>query len=246
MTRRQAIAAALLLLAACSRRPDVPILSYHSVSDAPDAFTVSESGFTSHLDALQRAGFHTVPMHQWLAHEDRGTPLPARPIVLTFDDGFEDAYSTVLPALRARGMRGAFFVVTSLVGADAAHRVVREEDGLVRRYLVWPEVRALAAAGLEIGSLGVRHLRLPERDRAEVVRELTRSKQELDAALGTPVDLLAYPYNSVRRWIVPLAREAGYRAGVAGMAHGNADRFTLYRIGVYRGMTADEVLTQLR
>ena len=58
--------------------------------------------------------------------------------------------------------------------------------------------------------------------------------------------MLAYPYNSVRRWIVPLARESGYRAAVAGRAHGNGDRFTLYRTGVYRGMTADQVLAELR
>jgi peptidoglycan/xylan/chitin deacetylase (PgdA/CDA1 family) len=245
VTRRHLIAA-LLLLGACSRRPDVAILAYHSISDAPDGFTLRESEFTAHLDALQRAGFHTVTFHEWLAHEDHGTPLPARPIILTFDDGFEDAWSTVLPALSARGMRGTFFVVTSLIGADASQRVVREEDGLRRRYLVWPEVRALAAAGMEIGSHGDRHLRLSDLDRAQVVGELTRSKQALDGALGRPVEVLAYPYNSVRRWIVPLARQSGYRAAVAGMAHGNADRFTLYRVGVHRGATADQVLARVR
>ena len=246
MTRRPLIAAALLLSTACSRRPDVPILAYHSVSDAPDGFTVGEPDFTSHLDALRRGGFETITFHQWLAHEERGTPLPAKAIVLTFDDGFEDAYTTVLPALRARGMRGTFFVVTSLLGADASQRVVREEPGRRLRYLVWPEVRALAAAGMEIGSHGDRHMRLADLDRAQVLGELTRSNQALDGALQSPVEILAYPYNSVRRWIVPLVRESGYRAAVAGMAHGNGDRFTLYRIGVYRGTTADQVMAQLR
>jgi peptidoglycan/xylan/chitin deacetylase (PgdA/CDA1 family) len=246
VTRRGLIAAALLLFAACSRRPDVPILTYHSISEAADAFSLRESEFISHLDALRRAGFHTVTFHEWLAHEDRGTALPAKPIVLTFDDGFEDAYSTVLPALRVRGMRGTFFLVTSLVGADASHRIVRGEDGRERRYLVWPEVRALAAAGMEIGSHGERHVRLADLDRAQALAELTRSKQTLDGALESPVEVLAYPYNSVRRWIVPLARESGYRAAVAGTAHGNADRFTLYRIGVYRDTTVDQVLAEVR
>ena len=142
-------------------------------------------------------------------------------------------------------MRGTFFVVTSLVARDPAHRVARGEDGAQRRYLVWPEVRALAAAGMEIGSHGEHHLRMADLDRAQVLGELTRSKQTLDGVLGISTEVLAYPYNSVRRWIVPLARESGYRAAVAGMAHGNADRFTLYRMGVYRGTTADQVLAQL-
>src|SRR5207244_9083047 len=77
VTRRGLIAAALLLFAACSRRPDVPILSYHSISNAADAFSLRESEFISHLDALRRAGFHTVTFHEWLAHEDHGPPLPA-------------------------------------------------------------------------------------------------------------------------------------------------------------------------
>ena len=246
MRRLALIFAAALLVAGCSRRPDVPILTYHSVSDAQDGFSVPADAFVTQLDALQRAGFHTVTFREWLAHEDRRVPLPDKPIILTFDDGYEDAWSVVLPALRARGMRGVFFVVSSLVGPDAAHRVVSGDSSDRRRFLVWPEVRALAAAGMEIGSHGVRHLRLPDLDRAQVLDELKRSKESLDAALGSPVEVLAYPYNSVRRWILPLAREAGYRAAVAGGAHGNADRFMLYRTGVYRGTSAEELVAQLR
>lgn len=246
MRRLAVILAAAAILAGCSRRPDVPIVTWHSVSAAQDGFTVSQDAFAAQLDALQRAGFHTVTFREWLAHEDKGAALPQKPIILTFDDGYEDAYSVVLPALRARRMRAVFFVVTSLVGADAAHRVIRDEGGTARRYLIWPEVRALAAAGMEIGSHGMHHLRLAELDRAQVLDELKESKQALDRRLGSPVEVLAYPYNSVRRWMVPLAREAGYRAAVAGVAHGNADRFRLYRTGVYRGTTPEQLSAQLR
>ena len=129
-------------------------------------------------------------------------------------------------------MRATFFVITGFIGRPGS--------------LSWPQLRELVGQGMEIGSHGERHLRLADLDRAQVLGELTRSKQALDGALGSPIEVLAYPYNSVRRWIVPLARESGYRAAVAGMAHGNADRFTLYRMGVYRGTTADQVLAQLR
>lgn len=245
MTAARAFATALLLAAACSRRPDVPILTYHSVSAAADSFTVSEASFTAQLDAVRGAGFHTVSFHQWLAGADRGISPPRDAIVLTFDDGYEDAHSTVLPALRARGMRATFFLVTSLVGPDAAHRIVRDEAGVRRAYLVWPEVRDLAAAGMEIGSHGVTHRRFADLDREEVRDELVRSKQQLEAMLSTPVEIFAYPYNSVRRWMAPLVREAGYRAAVAGSAHGSADRFALYRIGVYAGTTTEGLLKEL-
>ena len=245
MTTARQLAAVLLLAAACSRRPDVPIVTYHSVSAATDGFTVGEDAFTGALDALRSQRFHAVTFHEWLAHLEQGAPLPPNPIVLTFDDGYEDAYRTVLPALRARGMRAVFFVVTSFVGADESHRIVRDEDGIRRRYLIWPEVRALAAAGMEIGSHGVSHRRLADLTSNEARDELARSKQQLEAGLGKPVEIFAYPYNSVRRWLEPLVRDAGYRAAAAGSVHGSADRFALYRIGVYRGTTTEALLAQL-
>ena len=245
MTTARAAATALLLAAACSRRPDVPILTYHSISGATDGFSVSEPAFDAQLDALRRAGFHTVTFHEWLSGADRGVTPPRDAIVLTFDDGYQDAYSAVLPALRARRMRATFFLVTSLIGPDAAHRVVRDEGGVRRAYLVWPEVRALAAAGMEIGSHGVTHRRFADLTREEVRDELVHSKQQLEAMLGRPVEIFAYPYNSVRRWMPPLVLETGYRAAVAGSAHGSADRFALYRIGVYAGTASEALLAQL-
>jgi peptidoglycan/xylan/chitin deacetylase (PgdA/CDA1 family) len=240
-------AVVIALAAACSRgRPPVPILTYHSVSEAPDGFTVGPQAFARQLDALAASGFHTVTFREWLAHQDTGAPLPSSPILLTFDDGYEDAYSTVLPALRARGMRACFFITTSVVAPDAVHREVRAEDGATRRYLVWPEVRALADAGMEIGSHGSSHDRLADLDRPRVVEELRKSKEQLERDLGARVEVFAYPYNSVRRWIEPLVREQGYRAAVAGAVHGSADRFALYRIGVYRDTTAEALLAEVR
>jgi len=235
----------LMVAAACSRRPDVPILTYHSISSAADAFTIGEQSFTDELDALRSRGFQTVTFHDWLAHLDQKAPLPSAPIILTFDDGYEDAYTTVLPALRSRGMRATFFIVASFVGADESHRLVRDEDGFRRRYLIWPEVRALSAAGMEIGSHSVSHRRLADLAGDEARDELSRSKREIEAALGRPVEIFSYPYNSVRRRLEPLVRDAGYRAAVAGSVHGSADRFALYRIGVYRSTATEALLAQL-
>jgi peptidoglycan/xylan/chitin deacetylase (PgdA/CDA1 family) len=243
--RRARLAVALLLGAACSRRPEVPILTYHSISAAPDAFTVSEKSFADELDALRSRGFETVTFHEWLAHLEQKTRLPPAPIILTFDDGYEDAYTTVLPALRARRMRAVFFIVTSFVGADESHRAVRDEDGIRRRYLIWPEIRALAAAGMEIGSHSVSHHRFADLTGDELRAELARSKQQLEDALGKRIEVFSYPYNSVRRSMEPLVRDAGYRAAAAGSVHGSADRFALYRIGVYRTTTTEGLLSQL-
>jgi len=239
-------AALLLLLAAAGTgcRPDVPILTWHSIGGAGDELTVSEAAFAAQLDALRNAGFHTVTFHEWLEHEDRGAPLPEKPILLTFDDGYQDALTAALPALRSRGMRATFFVVTQWIGPDEAHRSAQGEPG--RRYLSWPEVRALAAAGMEIGSHGATHRRLPDLTAEQATDELTRSKTQLESGLGAPVEVFAYPYNASRRWLRALARNAGYRAAVSGRDHGGADRYELYRGGVERRTAPEQLLRDVR
>ena len=234
---QRALLCASLALAAC--RPDVPIVTWHSIGSAGDEFTVDDAAFAAQLDALQRAGFHPVSFRQWLEHEDRGAPLPEKPILLTFDDGYRDALTVAVPALRARGMRATFFLVSRWMEGGPP-------GAAARRYLTWEEARALVAAGMEIGSHGATHRRLPELTEAQALEELTASKRELETRLRTRVDVFAYPFNASRRWLRGVVRQAGYRAAVSGMDHGGADRYELYRFGIQRGTSADDLLRAIR
>jgi peptidoglycan/xylan/chitin deacetylase (PgdA/CDA1 family) len=200
----------LLLLLSCTRRPDVPILNYHSVGATADDYTVPEAGFEKQLEWLEQQGFHTTTLAQLHATQ--------HPIVLTFDDGKEDALRLVLPALQRHQMRATFFIITALAGKPG--------------YLTWDGVRALDKAGMEIGSHTVDHARLADLPDEKVRLELVESKRELERQLGHPVEALAYPYNSVRSRIVEAARAAGYRVAVSGAVHGGAELLNLYRLPV--------------
>jgi len=150
----------------------------------------------------------------------------------------------VLPALRARGMTATFFVVSSWIGADAAHR--RNEPlqpgEPSRPVLIWPELLALRAAGMEIGSHSRTHARLPLLEEKALEDELVGSRRELSAGLGAPVDLFAYPFNALRAKTEAAVLAAGYRAAVAGQEHGAQRTSALYRIGVYRDTKPDELV----
>lgn len=208
-----------LVFFACARgKPPVPILNYHSVGAHADDYTVTEAQFAQQLDWLKAAGYRTLPLHEALRQGQRG-------VVLTFDDGKEDALTRVLPALQKRGMRAVFFIPTALMGKPG--------------YLTWDGVRALAAAGMEIGSHTVHHARLSELDDEQLQDELVQSRQTLELQLQRPIDLLAYPYNSVRRNVRAAAEQAGYRIAVSGVAHGGSDPLDLLRTSV-SGLTTPE------
>lgn len=196
----------------------MPILNYHSVGDHADGYTVTEAQFAAQLDYLREQGIRTIALHDALR------PQP-KAVVLTFDDGKEDALTRVLPALQERGMRAAFFVPTALLGRPG--------------YLTWDGVRALKAAGMEIGSHTATHPRLADVSDEQLQEELLQSKRALEAQLGAPVDLLAYPYNSLRRHVRSAARAAGYRIAVSGVVHGGSDPLDLLRTSI-TGLTTQE------
>ncbi|HEY2029353.1 MAG TPA: polysaccharide deacetylase family protein [Myxococcales bacterium] len=219
----RAFAVAFGFLSAVACKPPVPILDYHSVGTTHDQFAIPTAQLERQLDLILDRGFRTISLHDLaLGKFDR------RCVVLTFDDGFADALTTVLPMLQRRGMRATFFVVTDFAGQPG--------------FLTWDGVRALEAAGMEIGSHTVDHLRLPDLAPAKVHWELRESKRLLDNQLRRPVEAVAYPYNSVRVWMLEAAAEAGYRIGVSGYVHGSGDPLELARYSVAPGMTNDELL----
>jgi len=209
-----------LLLACCARgRGEVPILAYHSVGGAASDYVVPIAAFEQQLDWLATHDFRTVSLHEVAESRAGRAVLPPRAIVLTFDDGKSDALDVVVPALRKRGMRATFFIITGRVG----------EPG----YLTWEGVRALVAAGMEIGSHTRTHPRLPE-----------LTDEAAEAEIGRPVETLAYPYNSLRSHTESLAAAAGYRVAVAGSAHGSSDLLRLRRFPV-NGFTPLSAIEQV-
>src|SRR5262249_57021942 len=108
----------------------------------------------------------------------RRVAMPDKPTLFTSDDGDEDAFTAALPALRARGMRATFFVVSGWIRPDEAHRFTRGETG--RSSLIWPEVRALAAAGMEIGSHGRTHRRASVLSSEAALPEIASSQPALE------------------------------------------------------------------
>ena len=101
--------------------------------------------FAAQLDWLRAHGYTTILPRDLAAHWDTATPLPARPVIITFDDGSHDWVQTVLPMLQARGMVAEFYLTL---------------DAIKHGNLTWNEVRRLATAGNGIGAHDVHHVQL--------------------------------------------------------------------------------------
>lgn len=196
----------------------VPIFCYHGIGrgypPAEHAFTFDADTFARHLDLFVARGRRTITVAE-LARARRNNDRESLEgtVAITFDDGYADLASVVLPLLTERSLVATAFVTTGYVAARDAH--VTHHD----RWLSTAELRDLDASGrFEIGGHSHLHLPLDQLTPDAANEQLRRCQTELTAMLGHPVASFAYPYGYSSRTVRRLAVEAGFENAV-GVKH---------------------------
>jgi peptidoglycan/xylan/chitin deacetylase (PgdA/CDA1 family) len=199
------------------RRADVLVVCYHAVSAGwRSPLAVSPERLDQQVRHLLERGY--VPATFTRAVLDAPA---ARTLAVTFDDAFRSVRDVALPVLRRLGVPATVFVPTGRVGGDGPmswpglEPWTRADDAGELEGLRWPELRALADAGWEIGSHSRTHPRLTELADDVLAEELTESRTACATATGRPCEALAYPYGAVDRRVVAAAAAAGYRAAAS-------------------------------
>lgn len=221
----------ILLAAGCGPVKPVPIFLWHSVGEGSpnDKYDVAVDEFEQQLQILDAQNIATVTLDQVLDDWEGKTPLPAKAVILTFDDGRQCLYDHVMPALLRHHAIGELFVVTGFLGESVAERKIITNVMGRHPYLIWPELQAMVDSGaFVVESHSVDHPSLRKlsdrRQRAEIID----SRQELQRRLGVPVKYFAYPFGAFNATTVGITQEAGYRAALS-VAKGNNSRYQLTR-----------------
>ena len=176
----------------------LPVLVYHHVGPpVPGTFrflTISPQRFERHLDWLLRHGFTPISPRTWLAWLVEARPLPERPVMITFDDGYDDLTMHALPALRERHMSASVYLVTGLCGSvnswDSAY-----VPG-VHRLMDVAQIRFWSEHGIEMGCHTRTHRSLANLTGTELESEVIGSASDLASILGRKVDWFSYPYGA--------------------------------------------------
>ena len=202
----------------------VLVLNYHMVNSMFISLAVEPSDFDWQMKYLVDHGYHSITpdeLYDFLA--GRGT-LPDRPVLITFDDGYEDNYTNAYPILKKYNLKATIFIVTGFVSKR-------------KGYLTWDQLREMEKNGITAQSHTVTHAPLPELPDDRIREELVESKRKAEAELGHPVEYIAYPTGVHDLHIVGIAKEAGYKGGFT-VKYGNVDRasniYALERVPVFR------------
>ena len=207
----------------------IPILMYHLVDFSPPpagrwaaGLTVSTSDFKQQMDYLASHGYTSVTLEDIYATMAGERALPAKPVVITFDDGNKDNFTVAFPILRAHGFAATFFVITGFVGN--------------RLSVTWEDLRTMQAAGMAVESHTFDHKDLRKVDAATLEQELVESRDSIASHLGRAPMVLCYPSGRYNETVIAAAQRAGYLMAVTTHPGTNLDpafRYEWPRVRVY-------------
>ena len=203
-----------------------PILEYHQVTDEqldPDfeVYNVPPEEFSAQLDYLQTQGYTTITLQDFMRVVHGKGELPDKPIVLTFDDGYADNYSTMLPILEAHSMTAVVYVITNELGKE--------------NYLTLDALKDMQRRGIEIGSHTADHLPLTSLDAKAQLKQIHESKIFLEWSGLATIYSLSYPNGAFNSAIEEMLKQSEYLTAVTGEAGLNTldtNPYELYRVHI--------------
>lgn len=183
----------------------LPIIVYHGVrpnylgeSDDVKRYTIEPDILDHELAYLRDNNYHVISLNALSKYFDAGTPLPAKPIVLTFDDGWKNQYVYAFPLLKKYGFTATFFVFTSAIGH--------------KNFMSWDEIKEMDAAGMTIGGHTKTHPYLTKiTDPETLAKEIGGGKQIIEEHLGHSIETFAYPFGMYNATTTRAVEKAGYR-----------------------------------
>jgi peptidoglycan/xylan/chitin deacetylase (PgdA/CDA1 family) len=205
----------------------VPILEYHVLGAAPAGapypeLYVTRPDFHRQMDWLDQHGYQAVTLEQVERAWYHGGTLPAKPVVLSFDDGYRPQFTYALPELRKHGWAGVLNLKAE--GSD----------------LYESNVRAMIGAGWELAAHTIHHLDLTELDSEQLHEEVTGSRAMLRREYGVPVADFCYPAGRFDPTVVAAVEAAGY-TGATTEIPGYAERQKPYELGRFEILSSSGV-----
>ncbi|HBB03018.1 MAG: hypothetical protein US89_C0004G0082 [Candidatus Peregrinibacteria bacterium GW2011_GWF2_38_29] len=185
----------------------LPILMYHYIRPLNPKMTELDRGlsltpeeFDAQMIYLNENGFTTVFPDEMMDALDGKSVLPKKPIMLTFDDGYEDFYTNAFPIIKKYNIKAVSFLIVNYIGTN--------------RYMTEAQILEINKSGLvDFESHSMSHPFLTRVDKERLKKEVVDSKAALEKLLGKKINYFCYPYGDLNYTsVVAAVQEAGYRS----------------------------------
>lgn len=218
----------------------VPILMYHHVGDLPEhadsirkGLTVSTNEFENEMQWLHAHGYSSVSLDDLYLHINKTTSeWPKKPIIITFDDGYDDVFQNAVPILLKNGLQGSFAIITSFPGQTQGDNI----------YASWQEIIQAKSNGMEIICHTQNHFdgSNPKYTDDYIFKNLSGCQDSLKKYLGNTEHYLIYPFGHSTENYITQAKKVGFVLGLTvheGTLINTEDLMHIPRVRVHPGET---------
>ena len=147
---------------------------------------------------LADSGYHAITPDEYYDYLAYGTPLPSKPVMITFDDTSEEHYTIAFPELEKYGYKGAFFIMTVSIGRPG--------------YMSKEQIKALSDKGHTIASHTYDHHNVKKYEGEDYDNQMVKPKDKLESIIGKKVDYFAYPFGEWKQAAIPELQKREYKA----------------------------------
>lgn len=180
----------------------IPVLNYHQINDSEiNALTVPTKEFRKQMDYLKNNGYTTIDPNQLRDYLAEGKPLPEKPVLITFDDGYMDNYTNAYPILKERNMIATIFLVS-------------DYNDRFDNYLTTDQIREMwLDGGIYFGSHTLSHYELTPLSDSELHQQLRDGKTAVEWKTLEYSEYIAYPCGSFDDRVLDAVKHYGYKGG---------------------------------
>ncbi len=191
----------------------IPILMYHHVGPLPgkpDALrkdlTVSSEDFEMQLAWLKAQGYESITLSDLQLFFQKKFSMPSKPVIFTFDDGYDDVFAYAQPLLKKYGFKGSYAIITQFPGITMG----------TNTYASWHQIKGAVKDGAEIVSHTQDHFDGTDKKYSDsfILQNYTDSIKDIKNNLGNNTTVLIYPYGHYNAHLIDLAKKAGFEMGV--------------------------------
>lgn len=218
----------------------ISTLLYHHINTRfANNITLTPSEFRLQLEFLRRNDYRVISLATALEYLHRGQAVPARSVLLTFDDGYEDFYTTAFPILQEFGYTATVFPIVGVMGQ---WNEWNRRAPYIAYHLSWSQINELAQQGISFGCHTMAHHSLVRFEEKRVRYELETARDVLAQRIGQPVETLSYPYgdyNGLTRRVAAQLFQAAF-AVEQGAWDWRADPLAIRRLKVDPGASPEQ------
>jgi len=211
---------------------------YHYISDPPEDadkyrldLSVPSERFREQMQLLVDNGYEVVDLYDLSLAVADLYELPAKPVVITLDDGYRDNYDNAYPILQEMGLKATFFITTDFIDQNNPN------------YMNWQMIEEMSSSGMRFEPHSKTHPDLTEHDRDFVIWEVLGSAETLQAHTGQRPRYFAYPGGRFDDEVIEIVAELDFWGAVTtygGNWHGLEDRYEWTRLRVRNTTTLNE------